>query len=429
MLFLLLLIKCVLQYTKGDAAAYQRCMRDILHCDLNNFYASCEMLANPDLKDKAVAVGGSPKDRHGVIVAANYEAKKYGIRCGVTVYQALKLCPEAVICPPNFELYNEMSKRVRNIYEQYTDQVEVFSIDECWLDVTHSKMFGSAEEIANKIRHRVRDELGLTISVGVSFNKTFAKIGSDLKKPDATTIVSEQNYKNIVWKLPVGDMFGVGKQTQAKLCKLGVSTIGDLARLDKQFLMQQFGKVGEDLFKKSNGLDDDPVAFCDVNNTPKSIGNSTTFYKDLTRRSDIQLGFTVLAESVVERMIKCGITAAKTLSIVVKDSNLATYQKQCQLSPPCINSMIYTSTAMKLFYDNFNHLKGVRLLGITVSDWCGDELQISLFDTNKPKKNLDKIMLDIRSKHGSQAIKKCNMMLDDKIANAFMHEHLDKNKQ
>ena len=207
-------------------------MRDVLHCDLNNFYASCECLVNPDLQGKAVAVGGSPEDRHGVIVASNYKAKSFGIRCGVTVYQAYKLCPDVAICPPNFALYNEMSQKVRNIYAEYTDQVEVFSIDECWLDVTHSKIFGSPKEIADKIRQRVKDEVGLTISVGVSFNKTFAKIGSDLKKPDATTEITINNYKNVVWKLPVGDMFGVGRQTKSKLYKLGINTIGDLAKFN-----------------------------------------------------------------------------------------------------------------------------------------------------------------------------------------------------
>lgn len=401
-------------------------MQDILHCDLNNFYASCESLVHPELCDKAVAVGGSPKDRHGVIVASNYKAKSYGIRCGVTVYQAYKLCPEVVICPPNFELYNEMSRRVRAIYADYTDQVEVFSIDECWLDVTHSRMFGSPREIADIIRKRVKEETGLTISVGVSFNKTFAKIGSDLKKPDATTEITLDNYKDIVWKLPVGDMFGVGRQMKSKLYKLGVNTIGDLARFSKDLLIKDFGKVGEMLYNHANGLDTDVVAYLTDEQTPKSVGNSTTFYKDLQNIKDIELGFTVIAESVVGRMIKYGLNCAKTLSIVVKDSELQVYQKQCQLTPPCRNSVIYTSTALKMFKDNFSHLKGVRLLGITASDWCGESNQISMFDSVKPKKSIDEVMIKIRNKYGLSAIKKGNTMLDNKIAEAFMHEHLDK---
>lgn len=403
-------------------------MRDILHCDLNNFYASCECLINPDLKDRAVAVGGNPKDRHGVIVAANYKAKSFGIRCGVTVYQAYKLCPDVAICPPNFALYNEMSQKVRNIYAEYTDQVEAFSIDECWLDVTHSKMFGTPKEIADKIRQRVKDEAGLTISVGVSFNKTFAKIGSDLKKPDATTEITVDNYRNVVWKLPVGDMFGVGRQTKSKLYKLGINTIGDLAKFNKEILVKEFGKMGEMMHNHANGIDDDPVAFLSDEQIPKSVGNSTTFYKDLTEMRDIELGFTVIAESVVGRMINYELKCAKTLSIVVKDSDLQVYQKQCQLSPPCADSSIYTKTAVKLFKDNFMHIKGIRLLGITASDWCDEGCQVSLFDDAKPKKSIDAVMLKIRDKYGSGAIKRGNTMLDSKIAGSFDHEHLDKNK-
>jgi len=401
-------------------------MRDILHCDLNNFYASCETLVNPELKDKAVAVGGSPKDRHGVIVASNYKAKSFGIRCGVTVYQAYKLCPDVVVCPPNFELYNEMSRKVRAIYAEYTDQVEVFSIDECWLDVTASKMFGTPREIADKIREMVKNEIGLTISVGVSFNKTFAKIGSDLKKPDATSEITIDNYKDIVWKLPINDMFGVGRQIKAKLFKLGVNTIGDLAQFSKEILIKNFGKIGEMLYNHANGIDDEAVAYINDEFKPKSVGNSTTFYKDLTKRQDIELGLTVIAESVVGRMIKHGLKCAKTLSIVVKDSQLNVYQKQCQLNPPCADSTIFTQTAVKMFYDNFKHINAVRLLGITASDWCDEAMQINMFDKPKSKKSIDNIMLNIRSKYGAGAIKKANVMLDDKIAQTFVHEHMDK---
>ncbi len=404
-------------------------MRDILHCDLNNFYASCEALVNPELKDKAIAVGGDPKNRHGVVVAANYKAKSFGIHCGITVYQAYKLCPEVVICPPNFKLYNEMSQKVRNIYAQYTDQVEVFSIDECWLDVTHSKMFGAPKQIANTIRRRVKEEIGLTISVGVSFTKTFAKIGSDLKKPDATTEITRDNYKDIVWKLPIKEMFGVGRQTQNKLFKMGVNTIGDLAKFNKDVLIKDFGKVGEMLYTCANGLDEDEVAYLNDEQVPKSVGNSTTFYKDLTDIKDIELGFTVIAESVVARMINYDIKCAKTLSIVVKDNELNIYQKQCQLSPPCIDSKIYTQTAIDMFNKNFKHLQGIRLLGITAGDWCEEGAQISLFDCAKPKNSMDKVILNIRNKFGAQAIKRGNTMLDDKISKTFNEEHLDKHKR
>lgn len=399
-------------------------LRAILHCDLNNFYASCECLINKELKGKPVAVGGNEEDRHGVIVAANYEAKKFGVRCGVTTYQAKKLCPEIQICQPHFEVYNKYSKLVRNIYEEYTDQVEVFSIDECWLDVTHSKIFGNPIKIANEIRERVKKEIGLTISVGVSFNKTFAKIGSDLKKPDATTVITQENFKQKVWNLPIGYMFGVGRKSQEKLLKLGINTIGDLANTDKEFLSKEFGKVGEELYLKANGLDNDEVGYVTDEVMPKSIGNSSTFYKDLTTKKEIELAFTVIAESVVERMIKKGIEHARTVAIVVRDSDLKFYQRQTKIQP-CRSSEIFAKTAIKLFYESFSNIKKVRLLGISVSGFQ-EENQLSMFDSAGSKDVLDEVMLKIRDKFGHNIIKRGNALVDEKIAKSMDRVQLDK---
>ena len=395
-------------------------MRAILHCDLNNFYASCEVLQNPSLRGKPVAVGGKEEDRHGVVVAANYEAKKFGVKCGVTTHEAKKLCKDLVICSPHFSLYNKCSRMVRKIYESYTDKVEVFSIDECFLDVTHSKIFGSPVEIANEIRERVKKEVGLTISVGVSFNKTFAKIGSDYKKPDATTVITEENFKTIVWPLPVGDLFGVGRKLKEKLMRFGVLTIGDLAHMDRNFLISEFGKVGDDLYKKANGLDDGEVSA--EEESPKSIGNSATFYKDLTDLKDISLAFTTIAESVAERMIKKNIKVAHTLSITIRDADLKFYQKQCQI-PPCRSSELFSKTAFKLFIENFTFLKRVRLLGISISGF-DERAQISLFDEKTDK--FDDIMSKIRQKYGHNKIVRANALLDSKISSALAREQLDK---
>ena len=395
-------------------------MRAILHCDLNNFYASCEVLQNPSLRGKPVAVGGREEDRHGVVVAANYEAKKFGVKCGVTTHEAKKLCKDLVICSPHFSLYNKCSRMVRKIYESYTDKVEVFSIDECFLDVTHSKIFGSPVEIANQIRERVKKEVGLTISVGVSFNKTFAKIGSDYKKPDATTVITEENFKSIVWPLPVGDLFGVGRKLKEKLMRFGVLSIGDLAHMDRNFLISEFGKVGDDLYKKANGLDDEEVSA--EEESPKSIGNSATFYKDLTDLKDISLAFTTIAESVAERMIKKNIKVAHTLSITIRDADLKFYQKQCQI-PPCRSSELFSKTAFKLFTENFTFLKRVRLLGISVSGF-DERAQISLFDEKTDK--FDDIMSKIRQKYGHNKIVRANALLDSKISSALAREQLDK---
>lgn len=395
-------------------------MRAILHCDLNNFYASCEVLQNPSLRGKPVAVGGKEEDRHGVVVAANYEAKKFGVKCGVTTHEAKRLCKNLVICSPHFSLYNKCSRMVRKIYESYTDKVEVFSIDECFLDVTHSKIFGTPVEIANEIRERVKKEVGLTISVGVSFNKTFAKIGSDYKKPDATTVITEENFKSIVWPLPVGDLFGVGRKLKEKLMRFGVLTIGDLAHMDRNFLTSEFGKVGDDLYKKANGLDDEEVSA--EEESPKSIGNSATFYKDLTDLKDISLAFTTIAESVAERMIKKNIKVAHTLSITIRDADLKFYQKQCQI-PPCRSSELFSKTAFKLFTENFTFLKRVRLLGISVSGF-DERAQISLFDEKTDK--FDDIMSKIRQKYGHNKIVRANALLDSKISSALAREQLDK---
>lgn len=397
--------------------------RVVLHCDLNNFYASCECLINPSLSGKPVAVGGREEERHGVVVAANYEAKKFGVKCGVTTFQAKKLCPEIVICQPKFEIYNKFSCRVRKIYEEYSDRVEPFSIDECFIDITESKNFGNPKQIADAIRERVKNEIGLTISVGVSFNKTFAKIGSDLKKPNATTVITKENFKQVVWPLQIGEMFGVGKKTKEKLLKIGINTIGDLANFDKKYLVKEFGKVGEELSNKANGLDDEEVKPTSFKQAPKSIGNSTTFYKDLSERKEIELGFCVIAESVVRRMIKNNIKNCKTVSIVVRDSKLKFYQKQCQILPSRSSQEI-SKAAIKLFFDNFSQIKDVRLLGISVSGFDEDG-QLSLF--SKQERDIDEVVYQIRNKFGAGSIVRANALMNKKIAAALDREQLDKN--
>jgi DNA polymerase IV len=402
-------------------------MRDILHCDLNNFFASCECLNNPSIKDKPVAVGGNSEDRHGVILSANYPAKKYGIHCGVTTLEAKRLYSDIIIKNPNFKLYNTLSLKVIKIYLEYTDKVEISSIDECYLDITESKMFGNAIEIANTIRERVKKEVGLTISVGVSYNKIFAKMGSDLKKPDATTIITKDNFKKILWPLDNSALFGIGRKTSEKLHKLGIITIGDLANTNKDFLISKFGKIGEQMFIDSNGENIDEVKNIYDLEIPKSIGNSTTFYKDLTDIKDITLAFTIIAENIVERMIKENIELASTLSIVIRDNNLQFYQKQTKIEP-CRNSRIFTETALKLF-SKFN-IDKIRLLGITVSDWKNNkDNQLSIFENKNKENDIDKSVFEIRNKFGSGAIIKANALYDKKIAETFYDEKLDKNKK
>lgn len=397
--------------------------RSILHCDLNNFFASCEVLKNPELKDKPVAVGGKEEDRHGVIVASNYLAKSYGIKCGVTTYQAKKLCKDVVIVHSGFSLYEEYSKRVRAIYLDYTDKVEVFSIDECFLDITHSlKLFGTAEKIANEIKERVKNEIGLTISVGVSFNKAFAKIGSDLKKPDAVTVITKQNFKDIIWNLKVNSLVGVGHQINKEFEKLNIITIKDLANCNREYILAKFGKVGEILWKNANGLDDQEVLSINTPEKPKSVGNSTTFYKDLTNKKDIKLGFSVIAENLIARLFEKNIFFAKTLQIVVKDSNLKIYQKQTKIDFE-LNSKNITDTAYKLFIDNYYHLTKIRLLGITITDFCDGNLkQASFFDNikeNKKQSKLDKTIINLKTKYSNNIISRANKLTDKRIGEIF----------
>ena len=255
----------------------------ILHCDCNSFYASCELLSRPELRGVPVAVCGDPAERHGIILAKNEPAKKYGVKTAETIWQAKKKCPDLVLLPPHHDLYAEYSRKVNLIYSDYTDLVEPFGIDESWLDVTHSlHLFGgNAEALADTLRSRVKRELGLTISVGVSFNKVFAKLGSDYKKPDATTVISPENWQEIVWPLPVGALLYVGRAAQELLEKYGVRTIGELAGCSEEMLETLMGKLGVQLHRYANGLDSASVLGEQERDSVKSVGNSMTFRKDL----------------------------------------------------------------------------------------------------------------------------------------------------
>ena len=266
--------------------------RIILHCDLNCFFASVELLSHPDLRHLPVAVCGDPSSRHGIILAKNEPAKRCGVQTAETIWQAKKKCPSLVLLPPHHDRYRVYSKQVNAIYEQYTDLVEPFGIDESWLDVTGSlHLFGGdAAALADTLRHRVREELGLTLSVGVSFNKVFAKLGSDYKKPDATTVISRENWKEIVWPLPVGDLLFVGGAARKLLAQYGVKTIGDLAACPTDMLESLMGKLGTQLHEYACGLDASPVRSRYDREPVKSVGNGTTFPQNLTTWEQVRGG-------------------------------------------------------------------------------------------------------------------------------------------
>lgn len=393
-------------------------MRTILHSDLNNFYASCEQASNPSLKGCFLGVTGSVKSRHGIILAKSTNAKALGIKTGMTIKAAKDLCPDLVLVEADFEKYLYYSEKVRKIYLEYTDLVEPFGIDEAWLDVSGSKIFGDGKEIADEIRQRVR-ALGLTASVGVSFNKIFAKLGSDMKKPDATTVIDYDNYKEKIWRLPAGDLLMVGRKTAEKLAKYNVNTIGELAATDVDFLFKSFGKWGAMLHEYANGFDSSPVRKYEEPDEIKSVGNSMTCYRDMANIDDVHVMFSVLSDSVSSRVIRKNLGRAQTVSISVRDENLQTFSRRAKLNPPSSFSDDILALSMRLFKDNYDFRKGVRTLGVSVSDFVKEDGQLSMFDdieTYEKKMKLAKAVGDIRDKYGNKSVQKAVNLKDRRIS-------------
>lgn len=384
-------------------------MRKILHCDLNNFYASVECLLNPELRDVPVIVCGKTEDRHGIVLAKNMIAKKAGIKTGMVIYEAKNLCPNLVSVEAHHTLYLKYSRAVKDIYREYTDRVESFGIDEAWLDITSChKHGGDAFKIADEIRTRVKTEIGLTISVGVSFNKVFAKLGSDLKKPDAITVISPESYKDIVWKLPVEDLLYVGRSTKQKLNDLTIKTIGDLANFSRPILIKKLGKWGEVLYDYANGRDTDTVKNLAETPDVKSVGNSVTFCRDLTNDQDVISLLILLAESVCSRMIDHGFKLARTVHLTIIKNDLQAVSRMTKISPTNLADDIWQA-AYKLFKQNFKWDSGlVRGLGISVSDFTSQQ-QLSLdtiSNTKQKSKNLQDTVETLRRRFGRNIINK-----------------------
>jgi DNA polymerase IV len=398
-------------------------MRDILHLDLNNFYASVECLVNPLIKDSPVVVSGDINDRKGAIIAKNYIAKNYGIEVGMTVYKAKEMCKNLVVCTINMELYNYYSYLVRKIYLDYTPLVEPYSIDECFMDITNSKIYGNAKEIADKIRERVKREIGLTISVGVSFNKTFAKIGSDLKKPDATTIITKENFKDIIWKLPIESMLGIGNKNKYKLNKLGIFKIGELANYNENILIKRFGKIGKDFYDYSNGNDKREVQNYYNDIRPKSVGNATTIYKDINDDKIIYSTLSVLVQSIYKRLINQKITGINFVSLYVKDKDFNSWSKRKKLERTTFDCKTITDFAFSIFKNYYNKYP-VHSLGVIVSGLVYNYKQLSIFDNKN--EIIDNISLKIREKYGYKSITKANNLLDNRIFESMDKAILDK---
>lgn len=388
-------------------------MRKILHCDANNFYASIECMLDPTLKDKYVAVSGNPDKRHGIILAKNQKAKECGVKTGEVIWEAKRKCPNLVLVPPQFDKYVYYSNKIFDIYCQYTDRVEPFGIDECWLDVTGSmRLFKSATAIADELRERIKKEIGITISVGVSFNKIFAKLGSDMKKPDATTLISPDNFKTKVWPLDVSDLLMIGRKTEAKLKGLRINTIGDLANTNVDVLISKFGINGQKIYDNANGNNSEEVRLYYDKHIPKSIGNSTTMPKDVVLRDEAKAVIMALSEMVAIRLRKYGFIAGG-VHLGMRFNDLSYVGKQSKL-PYKINSASSICDFAMEIYDSFQHTLPLRLLSVTTFDLSkGEEMQqLSLFDDERVEKlrRIDASLDKIREKYGYNALKSASLL-------------------
>ena len=392
----------------------------ILHADLNNFFASVEMLHHPRLRGLPVAVGGDVEQRHGIILAKNYEAKAFGVKTAETLWQAKQKCPGLIVVPPNHHRYKRFSRLMRNILMDYSDQVESFGLDESWIDVTGSlHQFGSGEKIADEIRERVKFELGITVSIGVSFNKIFAKLGSDIRKPDATSVITKENYRDIVWPLPAEDLLGVGPATKKKLHYYGIFTIGDIAQTDPKFLQSWLGKWGVFLHTYANGLDSSPVKPIHYEAAAKSVGNSTTCPRDLENENDAHIVFFNLAESVAERMRDLGVMA-KTVQISLRTNELEWCERQMELEHPSMIASELADAAMTLLRRHYHWHKPLRSIGIRGSNLVpiGDMRQISLFTDEVKREKLERMEYAIdgvRSRFGHRSIGRALLSYDKKL--------------
>ena len=399
-----------------------------MHCDLNNFYASVETLANPEYKGKPLIVCGNPEKRHGIVLAKSNEAKAMGVKTGEAIWQAKQKCKDLICVAPRHYLYGEISKQVFAIYCQYTDRVESFGLDECWLDVTHSQhLFGDGERIANTIRERVKNDLGLTISVGVSFNKIFAKLGSDMKKPDAVTVIKRDSFRQKIWSLPATDMLMVGRKTADRLKKLNVHTIGDLAHADLKLMKEVFGVVGLDLVKYARGEDDSEVGFSYENTPPLSVGHGTTMPVDAKSVEELTPVVYALSDMVATRLRRYKMHAGG-LQITIKDNTFAHVSKQTILDTATDSGTTIAQNALKIIRDiyDFRYKNPVRSITVSAIRLTGENegYQLSIFgDENEKQSKLESALDKIRDKYGYSSISRGTT-----LAHTFLCDNLNFDK-
>ena len=402
--------------------------RVILHCDMNGFFASVELLSRPDLRDRPMAVCGNPENRHGIILAKNEPAKKYGVVTAETIWQARKKCPDLVLLPPHYDKYSEFCRLINGIYQQYTDQVEPFSIDESWLDVTASqKLFGTGREIADAIRNRVKKELGLTLSAGVSFNKFFAKMGSEYKKPDATTEITRGNFRELLWPLPIEEMFFVGFSTAQRLRGIGVDTIGALAETPPGVLSDLLGKQGPLLRSYALGLDESPVSLYGERSMMKSVGHGSTFRRDIASDDEILTALTALSDTVAARLSKYGLKVFG-VKVDLRSPDFRDVSRQKKYSSPTNVSTEIRRRAFDIIKEMRSGTSPIRQITVTaieLTDEAGETSeQLSFFGAvpdalAERDKSLDKAlgleeaMDQIRRKFGKSAVSYARVIDND----------------
>ena len=373
--------------------------RVILHSDVNNFFASVECATRPELKDKPVAVTGNPEKRNGIILAKNEIAKSYGVKTAQTIGEAKALCPELVCLPPHYDVYEEISMQLHSIYLDYTNFVEPLGLDECWLDVTDSlkylKMTG--KQIADELRAKVKEKFGFTVSIGVSFSKIFAKLGSDMRKPDFTTEISKSKFKEITYPLPLNSIVGIGRRLEKKFASIDVYTIGDFVKLDDDYLDGLMGITGLRLKQDLLGEREEPVADYYTLPPPKSVGNGTTTLKDIVTREDVKKVVYFLAEKVSYRLIKHKVKAG-VLSITLKDKDLKTYHKSQKIvSTNSIDNIAKGCMALADKIWKYNYpLRAIRIKGSMLTS--ANVWQISMFDDVKP--DISETLKFINDKYG-----------------------------
>ena len=376
---------------------------------MNNFFSSVEMLLDPSLKNKYVAVCGSKEERKGIVLAKNELAKKCGVATAEPIWQALRKCPKLKIVSPHYEYYSYYSQKAKEIYLRYTDLVESFGIDECWLDVTGStRLFGDGKEIAESIRNQVRNELGLTISVGVSFNKVFAKLGSDIKKPDAVTVISKENYKKNIYPLPASSLLGVGKSVDEKLKKMGVATIGELAEMPKETLEYRLGKCGGTLWKYANGQDDSIIHHHKYREPIKSVGHGTTTTIDLKTNNEVKKLILSLSLSVSRKLRTHGLSAS-AIQVSVRDSKLLTRDFQVAFQQNTNNAIQIANKAFEIFkarYDWHSDIHSITVRAINLLP-ANTPTQLDMFhsaDFYDKAETIDKTVDEVTKRFGNDSV-------------------------